>query len=205
MGSTVHSRTKLTSIFFFMFLYDVYVLVEVRASSYQLNLQKQIHFGMWNIMMVLCLGWKCLKVSFSSSFLQQITSQDFKYDLMIKASFNRMYYFRHKSVLETADFFVLLAMLLQKVFLTENVQLRVLATRMWVSSCKFLFFLLVEVMVNLIGYKLVSLLASFLVLHLYFCVQTSSPNESFSYYWNMRRSGHLSQSAWAAAFVPRTF
>lgn len=74
-----------------------------------------------------------------------------------------------------------------------------------VSSCKFLFFYLVEVMVNLIGCKLVSLLASFLVSHLYFCVQTSSPNESVSYYWNLRRSGHLSQSAWAAASVPRTF
>lgn len=96
-------------------------------------------------------------------------------------------------------------MLLQKVFLTENVQLRVLATRMWISSCKFLFFQLVEVMVNLTGYKFVSLLATFLVLYLYFCVQTSSSNESFSYYWNLRCSGHLSQSAWAAAFVPRTF
>lgn len=144
MGSTVHSTTKPTSIFFFMLLYNVYVFDEVQASLYQLNLQKR---GMWNIMMMLCLGWKYLKkfCSISSSFLQKITFQNFKYDLMVKACFNRMYQLRHESVLETVDFFVFLAMhqpkmLLQKVFLRENVQLRVLATRMWVSSCKFLFF-----------------------------------------------------------------
>lgn len=58
--------------------------------------------------------------------------------------------------------------------------------------------------VNLIGCKFVLILATFLISHLYFCVQASTHNEGFSYYWNLRRSGHLSQSAWAAAFVPRT-
>lgn len=81
--------------------------------------------------MMLCLGWKCLKkfCSISSSFLQKITFQNFNYDLMIKASFNRMYKLRHESVLETVDFFVFLAkrqpkVLLQKMVLTENVQLK---------------------------------------------------------------------------------
>lgn len=38
MGSIVHSRTKPTSIFLFMLLYNVYVLYEVRASLYWLGL-----------------------------------------------------------------------------------------------------------------------------------------------------------------------
>lgn len=167
---------------------------------------------MWNIMMMLCLGWKCLKkfCSISSSFLQKITFQNFKFDLMIKASFNRMYQLRHESVLETRIFlsswpWVCWRCSYRRCFLQQMCNLE-----FWPPGCgsvpaNFLFFQLVEVMVNLIGCKLVSLLASFLVSHLYFCVQASSPNESFSYYWNLRRSGHLSQSAWAAAFVPRTF
>lgn len=92
MGSTVHSRTKPMNVFFFILLYNVYVLYEVRASLYQLNLQKQMHFGMWNVMVMLCLGWKFLKrfCSISSGFLQKITFQNFKCGLMIKANFNRM-------------------------------------------------------------------------------------------------------------------
>lgn len=106
MGSTVHFRTKPASIFFFMLLYNMCVPDEVRASIYQLNLQKKIHFGLWNIIMMLCVGWKCLKkfYSISSSFLQKITFQNFKYDLMIKAIFNRMYQLGHEWVLETRFF-----------------------------------------------------------------------------------------------------
>lgn len=88
--------------------------------------------------MMLCLGWKCLKkfCSISSSFLQKITFQNFNYDLMIKAGFNRMYKLRHESVLETIDFFVFLAkrqpkVLLQKMVLTENVQLK----EFWPPGC----------------------------------------------------------------------
>lgn len=83
-------------------------------------------------MMTVCLGWKCLKkfCSISSSFLQKITFQNFKYDLMIKASFNGMYQLRRESVLETVDVFVFLAMHQPKMLLQKMCNLE-----FWPSGC----------------------------------------------------------------------